>query len=263
MELDEGEPPPAKKVKMSSKCVIYLSCTDSSLHLQKRENPKQIWLLTYGAGCCSVTHTILSACGLVVDECHTVTWRESKYTLIHLNKDNRIRRNPLLQIMEELNTTHGIKGTEIFGFDTMSCNSQVQEESILDHPGFKYMIQSMNTNISRLDSWTRDGDIVSNRKGVLWKYLEDTNPERMTRAQLITRVKEWGPAAKEYEELKQSHSILLATHSETEIALQNMCVCYETERDMTKEVMERLKTKIRENVELEKELIQLRIMPTI
>ncbi len=165
--------------------------------------------------------------------------------------------------MEELNTTHGIKGTEIFGFDTMSCNSQEHEESIFDHPGFKYMIQIMNTDISRLESWTQDGDIFSNRKGVLWKYFENTDPEKMTRAQLITRVKEWGPAAKEYEGLKQTHSILLETHNETVIALQNMCVCYETERDMTKELMERLKEKIRECVELEKELAQLRTMPKI
>ena len=28
MEMDEGEPPPAKKVKMISKWVIHLSCTD-------------------------------------------------------------------------------------------------------------------------------------------------------------------------------------------------------------------------------------------
>jgi hypothetical protein len=162
--------------------------------------------------------------------------------------------------MKELDATHGIKGTEIFGFDTMSCNSQVHEESIFDHPGFKHMIQIINTNIFRLESWIRDGDIVSNRKGLLWKYLEDTNPEQMTRTQLITRVKEWGPAAKEYEKLKPEHEILLAKHSDMESAYQNILAYSETERKTNEELMEALKAKMIECRELRKELIGIRPM---
>ena len=165
-----------------------------------------------------------------------------------------------MKIMKELDATHGIKGTEIFGFDTMSCNSQVHEESIFDHPGFKHTIEIMNTNISRLESWILDGDIFSNRKGLLWKYQEGTNPEQMTRTQLITRVKEWGPAAKEYEKLKPEHEILLAKHSDMESAYQNILAYSETERKTNEELMEALKAKMIECRELRKELIGIRPM---
>jgi hypothetical protein len=234
---------------------------ESMFHQQKQENPKQIWLLTYGAGCCSMTNTILATCGLIAEECYTATWRESKYTLIRLKKEHRLRRTAVVKIMKQLDDTHGIKGTEIFGFDTVSCNSQTHDESLSDHPGFKLMIDIMNTDISRLEAWTRQGSLVSNKKSLLWKYLENTNPEQMTRIQLINKIKEWGPVVENHEELKNTHAVLLAQHEETRKAYEEMLSRYETERQLNEEFMQQLKDKIKECGELQRELIRIRPMP--
>jgi hypothetical protein len=109
--------------------------------------------------------------------------------------------------MQRLNEDHGIKSTEIFSFDAVSCNSQVQKESLSDHPGFKHIVHVMNTDISSLEVWMKQGDIISNRKGLLWKYLQSTDPEKMTRLQLIKRVYELEPIAKEHEKCGHQHHI--------------------------------------------------------
>lgn len=185
-------------------------------------------------------------------------WRESKYTLIRLEQKYRIRKTTLCKIMKDLNITHGIKGTEIFGFDAVSCNSPTHDESILTHPGFQYMVETMNKDLSGIESWMKEGDIANNRKGLLWKFLKNTDPEKMTRLQLVQRVKEWGPVIKEHEELKHVHSILMAQYAETEREHLLAISRYEAERSLNEEFMQQLKEKIRECGELQRQLIRLR-----
>jgi hypothetical protein len=159
-----------------------------------------------------------------------------------------------------MNDEHGILGSELFGFDTVSSNSIANDENLHDHPGFKMIVDLMNTDITKLEIWMQEGDLTTNKKGLLWKYTKSTNPAQMTRSQLIQQIKEWGPAIKEFEELKQTHSILLIKHSETEAAYEQMLSRYEMERSLNEEFMEKLKAKIRECGELQRELINLRPM---
>ncbi len=49
----------------------------------------------------------------------------------------------------------------------------------------------------------KEGDITSNRKGLLWNSLEHADPEKMSKAQLIKRVSEWGPIVKEHEKCRK------------------------------------------------------------
>ena len=141
---------------------------------------------------------MLALCGLVLEECYTIAWRESKYTLIRLSKVHRVRQTALLKIMQLLHERYGIVGTGIFGFDFVASNNQATDESLFAHPGFKLMAEAINKDISVLETWMREGDIVNNRKGLLWKFLDDTPPGNMTRAQLVKRVTEWGPIVREH-----------------------------------------------------------------
>jgi len=192
---------------------------------------KQIWLFTYGADCQSITYQVLSGCGLKVDECYTVSWRESKYTLVHTPKCHRLRRTGVEKIMSLMQSLFQITGSGLFGFDSVSCNSKLDEAtfSLELHPGFRFMVHQLNTSPSNIEWWMKQGDLKTNRKGMLWKYLDDTPPAEMTRAQLIKRVTAWGPIVKEHEqctpqvETKASpstHSIL--TKYRTDKALRDV-----------------------------------------
>ena len=167
--------------------------------MQKREPTKQIWLLTYGSACKSVDNAMLAHCGLTIDECYTATWRESKYTLIRLRKEHRIRQSGFAKIMKQLQIEFEILGTGIFGFDTISYNSEARDESLRFHPGFKLIVDTLNRDPDNLEWWMLNGDIQSNRKGLLWKHIERTEPSEMTRTQLIQLVRRLSPSVKEYD----------------------------------------------------------------
>jgi hypothetical protein len=173
--------------------------------------------LTYGANCCSIVPAMLSSCGLVVEECYTAAWRESKYTLIRLDKSRRVRQTPLYKMMQLLHERHGIVGTGIFGFDIVASNNQANDECLFAHPGFKLMVEAINNDLTALESWMREGDVMNNRRGLLWKFIEDTPPRNMTRAQLVKRVTEWGPIVREHslcgERVVETPKPLPSTHS--------------------------------------------------
>ena len=226
--------------------------------LQKREPTKQIWLLTYGSACKSVDNAMLAHCGLTIDECYTAKWRESKYTLIRLRKEHRIRQSGFANIMKQLQIEFGILGTGIFGFDIIAYNSKERDESLQSHPGFKLIVDTLNHDPDKLEWWMLNGDIQSNRKGLLWKHIESTEPSNMTRAQLIQLVQQWSPSMKGYDQLKQHNEFLTERLQETENAYRQACASYEMERKQNDQLMQQLITKTRECGDLQKELIRMR-----
>ena len=215
--------------------------------MQKQEPARQIWLITYGSGCKSIDHEILSAMGLEADECYTVTWRESKYSLIHLPRGNRTRRSNIIKVMQRMKDEHGIISAEIFGFDSIACNTVGTDSSLEDHPGFMRMVTAINENAGELEIWMANGTLTSNRKGLLWKYIAQTEPEKMTRTQLIKRVKEWGPFVRMTEESIQRNALLLDLLQATEAALDDMSRAYENERKSNEQLMKKLLEKMNES----------------
>ena len=167
---------------------------------------------------------MLHASGLEVDECYTVAWRESKYTLFHLPTKHRIRKTALSKIMDELVKTHGLILGEIMGYDSIASTTNLSTEDMLDtHPGFKMMIEILNTRQTELEWWMEDGDLTSNKNGLLWKHIQTVPAEKMTRAQLIKRVNQWTPIIQEHKKLKQEHASLhQALLSETNSANEMM-----------------------------------------
>jgi hypothetical protein len=153
---------------------------------------------------------MLRQCGLEVEECYTATWRESKYTLIRVNKANRPRKTGMQKVMYQMLEKFRVIKSEIFGFDSMSSNSKADHTSLEDHPGFKLMVQKANMTPVDLEWWIHEGvqDLATNRKGLLWRHIETTDAKSMTRFQLIQRVEMWRPIVVEAEELRNMNSML-------------------------------------------------------
>jgi hypothetical protein len=151
---------------------------------------------------------MLRDCGLEVDECYTATWRESKYTLFHLQRQHRLRQSGMDKIMQQIHCRFNIVTTEIFGFDSVSSNSK--SDQLIDHPGFKIMIEKVNAEPLDLEWWMGCGatNLCANRKGLLWKHIESTDAKNMTNAQLVERVQKWAPVVQASEELKQMNAML-------------------------------------------------------
>ena len=168
--------------------------------MQKREGGKQIWLISYGSAADGfIDHEMLSSSGIIVDECYSVLWRESKYTLFHLARENRVRRSAVVKAMHRMKGSFGIVGSEIFGFDSVSCNAGKNNNALESHPGFKFMVETLNTSSGNLIWWMKEGNVETNRKGLLWKHMDGTDPDQMTKAQLVRLVREWVPSLQQKE----------------------------------------------------------------
>jgi hypothetical protein len=67
----------------------------------------------------------------------------------------------------------------------------------------------------------------------------------MTRAQLIKKVREWGPRVREYEETTQRNVLLVEKLQATESELKKMAVAYNRERkgndDLLMQLLEKMK----------------------
>ena len=164
--------------------------------------------------------------------------------------------------MKEIQLNHGIVRSHIFGFDSVSCNAKDGISSLEDHPGFKYMVDRANIAPDDVEQWMSNGELKTNKKGLLWKHIDTTPPSAMTRAQLIKRVTEWGPIVQDYADVKQHTTFLIEMLQETEKAHIEAVNAYEKERLSNDNVMNQLLAKIKECGELQKENNKLRLGST-
>jgi len=217
-----------------------------SIYFQKQDSDKRIWMISYGSACKSITSEMMSEAGLIVDECYTVLWRESKYTLFHLSRQNRTRATAIYKMLKNLKEAHGIIDSGLFGFDSVSCNDEVKGERLNDHPGFRHMVHILNENRDGLEWWMQSGDLDSNRKGLLWKHLECTDPSLMTRFQLVQRVRTLGPLVKEVGDLKGLNTTLEGQLRAVEKSAEQAWTSYHKERKCSDDFFDQLRAKIRE-----------------
>ena len=159
------------------------------LQEKKRSSAKHTWMITYGASCPSINQQMLRSNGLEVDECYTIAWRESKYTLFHLPYTGRVRESSIFKTMQRLKDSHGINLGGILGYDAIASNTT--EQNIESHVGFKRMIQVVNSQPETMEWWMQnESDLINNKRGVLWKYLHAVPPTEMSKAQLIKRLQD-------------------------------------------------------------------------
>ena len=220
------------------------------------ENPKTIWLLTYASSSPDISHEILKEFCIQCTEIYTITWRESKYSLLRLCNSNRKRHTFMKNTMLQMNASHGIRGSEIVGYSMISSNSE-EEDAIQDHPAFKRVVHLINTKIEDVRMWMEKGTVHTNETGLLWNLIEMGDPTTMTRHQLVIRVQSWTPLIKEYESLKPSHDALMTAYTTQGRELAK------TREDLKKESIQcetffkQLCEKIDECGELKKRLVQL------
>lgn len=201
---DDMEPAPPKKQKT-----------------YKQETAKAIWMITYAACSIDITHEHLHNENVFCDECYTITWRESKYTLIHLKQNKKTRMSAMNKAMKQLDEKYGIKGSCIMGYDTLMYNER-DEFEITEHPAFKRMLHLVNKDIP-FANWLEQGvSIQQYKKGLFWKHITKTDPKLKTHKQLVKQVKDWTPIVEETDVIKAENELLRSTLIQKENELKDM-----------------------------------------
>ncbi len=116
---------------------------------------KVSFVLTFQLSSPNPTHEMMESVGLVVDE--IVITRDSAllYTYLHLQR--KVREQEIEACITTLASTHGMKGSNLFGYETITSSMPSASELIEDHPGFQILVQhEMNRN-ENFHRWTADG----------------------------------------------------------------------------------------------------------
>ena len=69
-------------------------------------------------------------------------------------------------------------------------------------------MELLNANSEELESYLDKGTIFTNKKGMLWKYIEGTDPRLMTRVQLEARVRKLTPLVAEVARIRSENDNL-------------------------------------------------------
>ena len=146
--------------------------------MARKESAKRIWLITYGAGCPSITHEVCAEGGVEVDECYTLTERDFKYTLIHTVMRKTLSK--MHKMMEKAESARGIKTSNLFGYEPITAN----DTGLNDHPGMDLIVKSMYDPEKTLETWLATADLASNTKGLLYPYVTKDDVDSMTKTQL-------------------------------------------------------------------------------
>jgi hypothetical protein len=232
--MDEESQPPAKK--------------------SKRDNGKGTWLVTYSASSPDVTPEMLREHSVHCDECYAITWRESKYVLIHLKQSVRLRLSAMNKVMLELEKQYKVRGSSIIGYEPLASNERGQS-SVTEHPAFMRMVELLNKG-GDLTAWLEEGDVQSNKKGLLWKYIDGTDPKEKTHGQLVEQVKKWTPLIKEATETKAENEVLRLTLTIRERELLKANEIIKAQDAKNEKFFRDLLEKMRECTALKKRLIR-------
>ena len=77
------------------------------------------------------------------------------YAFIHFPR--RVTEQELAKALNTLETTHGVKGSNIFGYDMISSSSINTSELIEDHPGFRTLVAHEEQGNDQFNRWIADG----------------------------------------------------------------------------------------------------------
>ena len=227
------------------------------------ETRKQIWLITYGAACDSINHQMLKEFGVISDECYTAVWRESKYTLFHCAKAERISIEALQQSTKAMEERYRIVfNAAVLGYDALSSNNTSNRESLENHPGFKKMVELLNSGSEDLKWWIHgDKNIHDFRKGLLWKFIDSTDPEKMTHKQLESRIKAWAPIVHTHETLQAAYDATRARLQASEEELQHLRMELKAEREISARLSGNIQELFQEKTLLRNQLADAGIRP--
>jgi hypothetical protein len=235
---DDMEPVPRKKQKT-----------------YKQETAKVIWMITYAASSMDITHEHLHGEHIFCDECYTVEWRESKYTLIHLQHSKKTRLSAMNKAMKQLEEKTGIKGSCIVGYDTLMATEKGDFE-ITDHPAFKRMVDHLYKGIP-FANWLEHGTSIHEyKKGIFWKHIIRSDPKSKTHGQLVQQIQEWTPIVESVDAIKTENELLRSTLSQRENELKDMQKYISIYDQQNEELTEKLILKSNECAAYRQRLIQ-------
>ena len=201
--------------------------------------------------------------GIHVDECYTAHWRESKFTLIRCLNNNRVRPEALKTAMGTLEKTDGITLREtILGYDSLTSVNKEKEDSLEDHPGFKKIIELLNIRSDDVKCWIEgDKNVYEHRSGALWRYLDTTDPQKMTQRQLAARVIAWTPIVNAHEALKAAYEAREASLQAYKKQNEDLKNALSTRLEIIKQLDKEITTLFEEKKILSFQLIDAGIRP--
>lgn len=124
---------------------------------------KSGYLLTTQVVSPNPTYEMFNSVQIEVDE--IVTTRDAAgalvYTFIHLPR--RVPELDLDRGLKTLAVTYGVKGSNIFGYDTISSGSIGASDSIEHHPGFRILVQHEAQGVESFSHWRAAGFTGSGR----------------------------------------------------------------------------------------------------
>jgi hypothetical protein len=182
----------------------------SSMKRKRDDNPKQLWLMTFGSSSPDVTIEMLEACGVTtgVNAIHNATWRESKYTLLSLSRKGRMRGSQVNALVKKLSADHNMVSSEIMGYESITGNVRKSDDSIPLHPGFKLMVDFLQTGKGDgVRSWTKE-ETHAKRKGYLQRHAGTSDIDAMTKAQLQTTCHALKKIVDETEPIRSTYTTL-------------------------------------------------------
>ncbi len=139
---------------------------------------KVSFFLTFQLDSPRLTSEMMDSINFGVNEIVTSCDAALMYTYIHLL--NKARSDELGRAIQTLATSHGVKGSHIFGYDSINSTSVERSELIEDHPGFKMLVQHEANGNEHFHRWTARGYSGVNRGFNLLKARLSTRRTPLT-----------------------------------------------------------------------------------
>jgi hypothetical protein len=132
----------------------HLSIEDPS-EMAASGGGKVSFFLTLQLSSPQLTCEMMESIGFNVDEIVSTCDNALMYVYVHLQR--KTRKDELSRAFSTLAASHGISGSNIFGYDTIDSSTFGSSDLIEDHPGFKMLVQHQAQGNENFHRWTADG----------------------------------------------------------------------------------------------------------
>jgi hypothetical protein len=116
---------------------------------------KVSYLLTFQLSSPNLTYQMMESIGLSVDE--IVITRDAALMYVYIHLQRKVRGEELAGGMEALSASHGVKGSNIYGYDAITGSTPSVSEPIDDNPGFKMLVRHETTRNENFHHWAASG----------------------------------------------------------------------------------------------------------
>jgi hypothetical protein len=115
---------------------------------------KVSFFITFQYNSKRLTNVMMVNIGFNVDEIVTTRDTAVQYSYVHLKR--KAREEDLNRAIQSLESV-GVKGSELFGYNTIASDAPSALEHIEDHPGFQTLVDHETQRNSEFFRWTANG----------------------------------------------------------------------------------------------------------